>query len=169
MSVGYKKTAVNVLNGIFLLVLSLIQFAPVRLLNIGLAVPMLAIGFTVSVAYYMGEHYGLAWGIAAGMCFDALSASKICFSTISLALIGLIAGLLITYVFNRNIGALCVTFIIASVAYFGADVIVKLFSKHTDCAAYLLKYSIPSAIYTVVLGIIISFIYSFAINKLKTN
>lgn len=166
MAVRYKKSALAVINGIALLILSLLQFFPVKLFNIGLAVPVLAIGFTVSVSFYFGEFHGAIWGLIAGMCFDALS-SKTCFSTITLAMIGLVVGLLITYVFNRNLGALAVLMIISSAAYFIADIITNAIFIYDISADYVLSYSLPSFVYTAVMGIMISFIYRLIVKKLK--
>lgn len=169
MTIMYKKTAVSVITAIFLLVLSLVQFSSVKIFNIGISAPVLSLGLTVAVAYYLGEMYGFVWGLISGMCTDALSSSQICFSTITLTLIGLVGGLIITHYFNRNFAALSVLSIIASIGYFLADLIVHMIFSGDDILAYIGMYSLPSFIYTAVFGIIITIVYGFAIRKSRIN
>ncbi len=160
MKVKHKISTVAVINSIVLLIICIIQFFPVPLINIGFAVPVLAVGFVTAVAAFYGEAQGACWGFISGLFFDALSGTHICFSTITLTLIGLIAGLLMTHTLNLNRYSLALLSFCSAAVYFLADWLTHYAFTSGDAFRFLTAHAIPSVIYTALFGILFIFIYS---------
>ncbi len=160
MRVKHKNYTVAVINSIMLLIICVVQYFPTPLLNIGFAVPVLAVGFVTAVATFYGEVQGAFWGIISGMLSDALSSTHICFNTIVLALIGLTVGLLMTHMLNLNRLSLCILSIGSAFVYFFAHWLIFYVFTDSEALRYLTVHAAPSVIYTALFGIVFIFIYS---------
>ena len=152
---------------VFFILLFLINYNELFSLKIANASPMLLVPAVITVSFYYGEWRGFFAGLISGIFIDGVASNVTGFNTILLMLIGLISGLVITHLFNRNIYSACVLSLAASVIYFGAKWLIEyLFIGSADAANYLLFYAAPSAVYTALF--IIPFYYvGILINKIK--
>ncbi len=156
-----------VLYVIFFALLFLINYTEILPLRIANASPMPLVAAVVTVAFYYGEWLGFWSGLIAGIFADAVSSQLTGFNTILLMLIGLIAGLLMTYILNKNIYAAGVLSLSANILYFGAKWLVEyLFLGSNDAADYLLFYAAPSAVYSA-LFIIPFYFFGILVSKIK--
>ena len=156
-----------VLYVIFFALLFLINYTEILPLRIANASTMPLVAAVVTVAFYYGEWLGFWSGLITGIFADAVSSQLTGFNTILLMLIGLIAGLLMTYILNKNIYAAGVLSLSANILYFGAKWLVEyLFLGSNDAADYLLFYAAPSAVYSA-LFIIPFYFFGILVSKIK--
>lgn len=160
----HKMFNVNIISAITLLIICLCQFSTSGFLRIGHAYPALFLCLTVALATHFGEWFGAAWGLAAGIVFDALS-NSLCFASICLALIGLISGLLMSYVFNSNFRSAILISLLASLAYFIADWIIHYAFSSADKWLYLFSYAFPSVVYTSIVCYLFVSVFGFIAKK----
>ena len=160
----YLHTVLYVVFFTILFLISYTEILPLRIMN---ASPMPLIAAVVTVAFYYGEWLGFWSGLLVGIFTDAVSSQFTGFNTILLLLIGLVSGLLMTYILNRNIYAAGVLSLCANILYFGAKWLVDyLFLGSSDAANYLLFYAAPSAVYSA-LFIIPFYYFGILVKKIK--
>ena len=131
------------------------DFFSVRIAN---ANPIPAISFIIAVSFFSGMWRGITMAFLYGMFMDTVASGTVCFNTLTLTLVVLVCGVLITYFFNRNVSAIIVLGFIGSAGYF----ILKWFFLFllrgvAGQEYYLFSFAIPSAIYTTIF--IIPFYY----------
>lgn len=161
-----RKLTVYVINAGLLIAVCLLQYSPYAFYKISTAVPVFAVGLTCAVAAFFGEWHGAAWGALAGVCMDALSADSVCFHTLTLMVVGLVCGILMSHLLNSNYRACLVLCFIASAIFFVSDWFFNYLLTRQEHWVFLLKHAIPSAVYTALTGFLFILLYSFIYNKL---
>ena len=115
--------------------------------------------------FYFGEYGGAAMGFVVGAATDTY-ASTTYYNTIMLTALGFAAGLFVSYFFNRNLAAASVINTVAAIFYF----FVKWINVYAFCdpePLYILtRYSLPSMVLTVALGVLLFFPINFFLKKL---
>ncbi len=100
-------------------------------------------------AMFGGEWAGIFGGLALGIATDVISAAPDGFNALFMMIVGLISALLSIYLFNRRLPAAMVLTGICSAAYYLALWLVEELPRGYDGVGfYLLRYSLPSAVYS---------------------
>lgn len=141
----------------FCLVLLLVQSTGIATLQIGTASALLMLPATVLAGYYFKEFAGVLFGFVSGALLDVFSSTTY-FNAIALAFCGFISGLIMSRLFNSNITAVVVLNLSASFLYFFAKWVVLYAFVDPAPMFILLNFSLPSAIYTAVCGIVMYFL-----------
>lgn len=130
--------------------------------NIGNALPVPLLAAIVAVAFFYGPQKGFILGLITGIAADAVAANTVCFNTFCFAVLGLAAGLAVTYYFNSNLpSALLLSFVCSAVYYTAKWLIFFLIPQSGEPAKYLIFHALPSAIYTSLFIIPLFFIQKF--------
>ena len=112
-----------------------------------------------------GCYTGAFIGFVCGVLTDAVSSTTY-FNTFALMLLGFACGVIMTYLFNRNLAAACVLCPSVSFLYFFAKWIIIYAFKDPAAGFVLLNYSLPSFVYTSVVGILIYLVFQFVFKKM---
>lgn len=127
-------------------------------LKIGTATPVLLLPMLIVISCFLKEWVGFWFGLVFGIALDVFMADSRIFNTVAFILIGVGAGLLFHYFFNRNIKAVIIGGFIICFAYFLLKWLFLTFFFGDDSAFLVLfKYEIPSAIYSALF--VIPFFY----------
>lgn len=152
-----KALAFTVYTGIEIIIL-LLQASGIMTLNIATASLVTAVPFTVYAGFCFGEFAGAGFGFIVGAVLDTYS-SAVCFNVFALTVIGFLAGLFASRLFNRNFSAAAVLSTVACVGYFFAKWLI-LYAFTDPAAGYVLsKYVLPSFVYTAAVSLVL---YVFA-------
>lgn len=121
-------------------------------LSIKTASPMILIPLLCSFAFFSDLKRCVIAGLIAGAFVDSISYKSYCFNTILLMLIAVAVCLAANNLFNKNIRAALVVTFAASAIYF---LLLWLFfycigSDIQSSLGYLLKYALPSTVYSTV-------------------
>lgn len=100
-----------------LLLVAIVQTALIPYLSIWGIFADLPLLFVVSWSLLQGKRQGLLWGSIAGMCIDILSGAPFGAATLSLALVGFLAGLGQTTVFRYYMVLPLLTVFLATILY----------------------------------------------------
>jgi rod shape-determining protein MreD len=146
-----------IIYAIFCLCLLLIQSTGIATLQIGTASTLLMLPASVLAGYYFKEFAGALFGFISGILLDVYSSTTY-FNTIALAICAFVCGLIMSRLFNGNITAVCVLNACASIIYFFVKWVVLYAFTDPEPMYILLNFSLPSAIYTAVCGVIMYFL-----------
>ncbi len=132
-------------------ILFMISFTEILPLKIGNAYPFPIIAAVITVAYYHGEWVGFYSGLTVGIFADAVTAEVIVANTLTLSVVGCLAGFLLRFYMNKNIFSAAFLSLCGAAIFFT----VKWISYFTaigfqDGLTYLLFFALPSAIYSAV-------------------
>ena len=155
---------------VFSLALALFVFdsTGILTLNLGTLHPLTLIPLLVAVGLTAREWAGLMLGTLFGVLLDITASGSYFFNLITLAVIGCVCGLLSSYRVNDNIYSALALSLFASISYFSLKwVCFCLIPAHRDVWGYLLKYALPSAIYTALF--VIPFYYLIKYISKKTH
>lgn len=142
------QTACYVVLFFLLYLLSTTELLP---LKIGNASPLPLIPAVTMIAFVFGVWPGFWAGILCGIALDAVLAPASCFNTLTLLIIGGVAGYVTDRYLNKNIYTLAVLSVLSAAAYFSAKWFVLYFlASSADALEYLLFYALPSGIYSAV-------------------
>ena len=140
------------------LILFLLQKIPGFSLRVGTATPILLLPLLIVISCFLKEWVGFWFGLLFGVALDIFAPGSRIFNTIIFILIGVGAGLLFHYFFNRNIKAVVIGGFIICFAYFTVKwMIFTVFFAEGSAFLRLFKYEIPSLIYTALF--VIPFFY----------
>ena len=118
-------------------------------LKIGTATPVLLVPAVIAVACFLREWTGFWFGLCCGVALDTVVNGTACFHTFALMLIGISAGLLFRYFFNRNIKSAVIVGTLGSLIYFIARwLFLDFLTGDSAALSILLRYHLPSALYT---------------------
>ncbi len=149
-----KLSAYTVFGGLFL-VFYFLQYTGL-LPAIGAANAAPLVPLTVLVALQYREWQGALFGLIAGCLMDIMGAGSACFNTLSLFLLGCLAGILVKYYVNSNTLSAVALLALFSLLYFLAKWLV-FYAGHIG-AGGLFLWSLGSAAYTAGIGILIYFV-----------
>ncbi len=137
------------INLFLIALLYLLRYSGLMTLAIGQAVPITLLPLTVSIAVFFGEWYGAAAGFCAGALMDTSMSGSSCFNTLTVMLIGLIAGILSSYFLNKNIRSAAVLSLGTAFLYLiTRQIFFYSFKGISIGADYYALYFIPTAVYT---------------------
>ena len=154
-----KKTFfIIITNALLAFVLLLFHYSGASI-AISTANPIAVLALLVAIIMYASEVAGVLTGMLLGIILDSVTSTPIGFNTVTLTVISFAAALISHYLFNRNLKAALALCLLFSFAYFFARWIVGFaFTGDTaDSFLYLIRYAVPSAIYTTVF--IVPFFY----------
>lgn len=145
--------------GFICLAVFFLQRTPFLDLSISTATPVLLVPMVVVIACFLKEWTGFWFGFASGVALDVFSADSRIFNTVVLMLIGTLSGLLFHFLFNRNIkSAIIGGFIFSFLYVFLRWIFLTVFLGDGSMFLMLVKYEIPSAVYTALFVIPIFYI-----------
>lgn len=131
-----------------------LQRIPRLSLSVGTATPNLLLPLIIVIACFLKEWVGFWFGLVSGVALDVFASDSRLFNTIAFTLIGVAAGLLFHFLFNRNIKAVIIGGFIICFAYFLFKwLILTVFLKDGSAFGVLFKYELPSAIYSTLFTI----------------
>ncbi len=136
-------------------------YTDVLSLTIKNATPLLILPILTSFSLFHSPVVSAFTGMACGIFMDACTLGSYCFNAILLLIIGAFVSVASGNLFNKNIRSAVVLSLITSVFYFVLLWLV-FHTGHvniTDNFIYLLKYAMPSALYSAVF--ILPFYYLF--------
>lgn len=144
-----KQILSFIINIFSVVLLYVLRYSGIMTLKIGQAVPITLVPFVVAVAIFYGEWWGASIGFFAGALMDGSMSGSSCFNTLSIMLIGLIAGVLASYFMNKNIRSAACLSLGASFAYlFCKMLFFYSFRGIATGAEYYSLYFIPTFFYT---------------------
>lgn len=143
----------------FIFILNLLIFAaavilsPIEsLISIKTATPMLILPILTAFSVFGSVYSAALSGFLAGACLDSITSGSYCFNSIALLLVGVAVNLCANNLFNKNIRSAAVLALLAASFYFILKWIL-FFAVGSDISVsmlYLLKYALPSAVYSAV-------------------
>lgn len=121
--------------------------------------PMAALALLAAIIMYSSEIAGVLTGMLIGIVLDSVTSTPVGFNTVTLTVISFAAALVSHYLFNRNLKSALTLCLLFALAYFLARWLVGFaFAGDTkDSFDYLIRYAVPSAVYTTLF--IIPFFY----------
>lgn len=148
----------------------LIDTSEIINLSIKTATPMILLPLLCAFSFFSEIRYCVIVGLISGAFVDSISSKSYCFNTILLMIIAVSVCLCANNLFNKNIRAAFVLTLLASIIYF---ILLWFFfysfgSDIESSIGYLLKYALPSAIYSTLFAIPFYFIYK-AFNKINEH
>lgn len=150
---------------IFGLAIIILQSSGIMTLNISTASALLILPATVFAGVFFKEFSGAIFGLVSGVIIDVYS-STYCYNAVALTICGFLSGILVSRLFNNNLISAIVLDFSASFAYFFFKWLV-LYAFVDDAAVYiLLRYTIPSAIYTAAVGVLMYLILSVVFKRI---
>ena len=135
-------------------------------LKIGGAVPVLLVSALIVIACFLREWTGFISGLICGIALDTVTNGSYCFNTIALMLLGTAVGLTFRLLLNRNIKAIIIIGLLSSLLYFLSRwLFLDLLCGDASAVQILLRYHLPSAIYTAVFVIPFFYYVKWLCNK----
>lgn len=145
--------------------LILLQSTGLVTLRIDTASAVLVVPLTVYAGFYFGENGAAAFGLLVGAATDTYS-STLLYNTVFLTLLGFTAGLFMSRYFNRNIAAAAVLNVSASAIYFFLKWLFLYAFRDPASVFILTRFSLPSFLYTAILGILMFFVLNPILKKI---
>lgn len=140
-----------ILNTVMLVSLLLFHYSGASI-AISTANPMAVLALLVAIIMYSSEVTGILTGVLLGVVLDSVTSTPIGFNTVTLTVISFAASLVSHYLFNRNLKSALTLCFLYAFAYFFARWIVGFACSGDikDSFIYLIRYAVPSAVYTTV-------------------
>lgn len=123
-------------------------------LKIGTAFPVLLVPAVMVIACFLREWSGFIAGILCGIALDTVTNGTQLFNTLALMLLGVSAGLIFRLLLNRNIKAMIIVSVLGSLLFFLFKwLFLDLWAGDPSAMQILIKYYLPSAVYTSLFAI----------------
>lgn len=123
-------------------------------LKIGTAYPVLLVPAVMVIACFLREWSGFIAGLLCGIALDTVTNGTQYFNTLALILLGVATGLTFKLLLNRNIKAMLIVSVLGSLLYFALKwLFLDLFGGDPSATQLLIRYHLPSAIYTSLFAI----------------
>lgn len=139
------------------LLIILLQSSGLATLQIATASAVLILPAVMYGGFYFGCYTGALFGFIAGVMTDVYSSTTY-FNTVALTVCGFACGLIMMYLFNRNFAAACVLSPSVSFLYFFSKWLIVYAFKDPAPWFVFLHFTIPSFLYTAVIGVLMYFI-----------
>lgn len=168
MASGKKTFLISLINAALFLVLILFHYSGASI-KISGANPMSALALLVAVIMFSGELGGVLAGTVLGIVLDSVSSTPMGFNTVTLIIISFSATLVSHYLFNRNLKSAIALCLMCALFYFGARWLVGFaFAGDVEGSfEYLIRYAVPSAVYTTVFIVPFFFMEKYLFSKIK--
>lgn len=159
-----------IINALIVALAFIIQYNGVFSIKIGLANPMLILCVSLAFAMFSGELESVIFALITGMITDGAASTPICFNTLTFMLISLAVSLTVHYLFNNNIRSAIAIGIIGSAIYYLIRFAVCIPKQSLEnSVGYLLRYALPSVIYTAAFIIPMFFIEKALFQKSRVR
>lgn len=146
----------------------LLQSTGIATFGIGNASAVIMLPAAIYAGYYFKEFAGVIFGFLSGVLLDTFSSTML-FNTITLSICAFFCGIIMSRLFNSNITAVCVLNIVASFVYFFAKWFIVYAFYDSEPLYILFNFTLPSAIYTAIIGIGIYFLLNPILSKLPVK
>ena len=143
---------------IVFLLLFLLQYNLRLIPKIGGASALLLIPAVIAVGAVLGEWPGLFYGLISGFLLDSVTADSVFFCTLVLTVIGFLSGLLISYLFNRNLLSVIILGIGGCTLFFVSKWLLYVFSGYGGVISYFCYHTLPSILYSCVFTVPLFFL-----------
>ena len=119
-------------------------------ISIKTATPFILLPLITAYAIFAPFGLCMAAGLISGALIDSVSTKAYCFNTIALMLIAVLVCIASAYLFNKNLKSAIVLALLTAAFYY---IFLWLFfyngtGSMQDSIGYLLKYALPSAVYS---------------------
>ncbi len=123
--------------------------------------PILVLSLLVPFASFFSPIMSAVAGFLCGAVLDSISADCYCFNTLALLVLSVLANLLATHIFNRNLKATLSLCLLIAVLYhiFYWLLFIAFSISFSDNLRYLLQMAFPSCVYTSVISLPFYFIF----------
>ena len=170
MNSKLKTSALIFTEAVSVFVLFLLQYSVSDFLKIGNALPSLLLALVLVCGFFFGISHGMGVGLIAGILMDSVTVNSICFYALIMMLLGVFAGLLATNYLNNNFrAALALGAGFTGIFFIAKWLFFYVFKGTGQGFKYLLKYALPSFIYTVVIFVAFYFLFKFIKKRLVIN
>lgn len=123
-------------------------------LKIGTAFPVLLVPAVMVIACFLREWSGFVSGLLCGIALDTVTNGTQYFHTFTLMLLGVAVGLTFKLLLNRNIKAMIIVSVLGSILFFLVKwLFLDLLGGDPSASQLLIKYYLPSAVYTSLFSI----------------
>lgn len=123
-------------------------------LKIGTAVPVLLVPAVMVIGCFLKEWSGFISGLLCGIALDTVTNNTQYFNTLALMILGVAVGLTFKLLLNRNIKAIIIVSVLGNLLYFLLKwFFLDFWSGDPSSTQILIKYHLPSAIYTSLFAI----------------
>lgn len=157
--INFPYVAVNFL--LFALAL-LIQYNDSFTVKIYSANPMLPLAVLISFSMFASEINSCFAGLIVGIFADSVSGMPVGFNTILFFIVGLAVSLMVRYLFNNNYRSAIMLCLICTGAYFIARWLIGFaFGSLETSLGYLMRFAVPSIVYTCVFAIPLYYLQKF--------
>ncbi len=164
MPVKLKRFLFYIVYLMVSVLLVFVQYSGLITLQIGTLSALVVLPCVLYAGFYFGCYKGATIGFLLGVLTDVYS-TPMFFNTIVFAVFGFACGIIMTYLFNRNLAAACVLSVVGSFVYFLLKWFIVYAFVDPSPIYILFCYSLPSAIYTSLLGIAVYFIIRKVFNR----
>ena len=166
-----KLFLLGIINALLFTVLLLIQYSTVISIKILTANPMLPLTLLVAIAMFSSELTACLTGLFVGMFVDSVASTPSGFNSIIFFILAFAVSLTVRYLFNNNIrSGLALCFLSSAIYALLRFVFCFAFSNSfSESLNYLLRYTLPSAVYTALLIIPFYYLQRFLFEKLSTQ
>jgi len=123
-------------------------------LKIGTAFPVLLVPAVMVISCFLREWTGFITGLLCGIALDTVTNGTQYFNTIALMLLGGAVGLVFRFLLNRNIKAIIIVSVLGCLLFFLLKwIFLDLLTGDASAVQLLIKYHLPSALYTSIFAI----------------
>lgn len=157
--INFPYVAVNFL---LLALALLIQYNDSFTVKIYSANPMLPLAVLISFSMFASEINSCFAGLIVGIFADSVSGMPVGFNTILFFIVGLAVSLMVRYLFNNNYRSAIMLCLICTGAYFIARWLIGFaFGGLETSLGYLMRFAVPSIVYTCVFAIPLYYLQKF--------
>ena len=153
---------------ILCLLVIILQASGLFTLQIATASAVLILPMIIYGGFYFGCFTGALIGFIGGVLTDAFSSTAY-YNTIALTICGFACGMIMMYLFNRNFAAAFVLNPSVSFLYFFFKWLFVYAFKDSASGFVLVNYTLPSFLYTAVLGVLMYFVFLPFFKKLPQS
>lgn len=163
-----KHFLFSIVNIVLFFICILIYSSPVISLKIGKVNPMLPLALLVAFSMFSSELSAALAGLTIGIFIDSVSSTPAGFNSILLFIIALAISLTARYLFNNNVLANIALCLLSTALYYLArwTFCFAVSLSFTESLIYLMRYALPSVIYTAVFTVPFYYFEKFLRNKL---
>ncbi len=150
-----KILILRLINTLLFLIVIAFQYNSVFEIKILSANPLLPLALLVPFCMFASEINCAITGLAVGIFVDCVASTPQGFNTIFFMLMSIVVCLIAKHLFNNNIfAAFALCFIFSALYFFSRWILSMAFSLTLiENLTYLMRYALPSALYTAVLSI----------------
>lgn len=158
-----KHPFITIINILIFFVSMLFYYTGVLPLTIKGITPLLILPILTAFSIFNSPVVSAVAGLLCGVFMDANALDSYCFNAIVLVIIGAFVAVSSNNLFNKNIFSAMVLSLITAALYFILQWAVFETNNTTieDSLIYLLKYALPSAVYSAVFIIPFYYLYRY--------